>query len=162
MTIKRTYVNKKGETVTKTYTYDKEKYKHTINKLVNKSGKKSKRFDALVNKEFGLEHQNIKTYITNTIAKYVKNKKVITLSQLKAMVGHDRLEIFLANFQLSLDDIYTDLQLQGVDVSKAWLKNATHWKFHKGTEDADIILPDGAIAYFVFNYYEHTYDIEVK
>ena len=161
--IKRTYVSKKtGEVITKTYTYDKEKYKHKLNKLVTKSGKKSKRYDALVNKEFGLEHQNVKNYISNTIAKYQRNKKVITLNQLKAMLGHNRLAIFLSNFQLSLDDIYTDLQLQGVNVSKVWLKDSTHWTFHKGSEDADITLPDGRIAYFVFNYYEHTYDIEVK
>ena len=162
-TIKRTYVSKKtGEVITKIYTYDKEKYKYRVDKLTTKSGKKSKRYDALLNKEFSLENQNIKTYISNTIAKYVATKKVITLGQLKAMVGHNRLAIFLANFQLSLEDIHTDLQLQGVDVSKAWLKNDNHWTFHSGSEDADITLPDGKTAYFVFNYYEHTYDIEVK
>ena len=169
MIVKRTYVNKKGEIVTKTYTYDRKKYKYDskryknrVNKLTTKRGNKTKRYDNLLNKEFKLEDEVVKNYIDNTIKKYLEKKKVITVGQLKAMLSNNRLAIFLANFQLSADDILKDLQLKGVDISEDWLLDQTHWDFHKGVEDADITLPDGTIAFFTYNYDDHSYEIKIR
>ena len=161
MKIKRTYVNKQGETVTKNYTYDSKKYKHKLNKLTTKQGKLSKKAADLLSKQFGNENQHVKDYVIDTIKQYQAEKKVITLGQLNAMLSGNRLSIFLANFQLSITDIMKDLQIQFADINEDWLLDQSHWTFYQD-DDAEIMLPDGRIAYFVFNYYEHTYDIEVR
>lgn len=162
MIVKRSYVSKKtGKVVTKSYKYDSKRYKSKVNKLTTKKGTLSKKADELLTNEFGDANQHIKDYVVDTINQYQAEKKVITLGQIKAMASGNRVSIFLANFQLSIDDIAKQIKLQGEDVSEQWLLDQSHWKFYQD-DDADITLPSGKLAYFVFNYYEHTYDIEVR
>lgn len=156
----RVVKSKKGEY----YAYQKlnsKRYVNPVQKLTTKKGTKTKKADQILNKEFDNISKSEKKYIDRTLTEYRVNKKVITLGQVKAMFTGNRLSIFLANFQLSVDEILKGLKLNGEDVNEDWLLNQDHWTF-LGDNDADIALPSGNIAYFTFNYIEHTYDIAVR
>lgn len=163
MIVKRSYVSKKtGKVVTKSYKYDSKRYKSKVNKLTTKKGTLSKKADELLTNEFGDANQHIKDYVVDTINQYQAEKKVITLGQIKAMASGNRLAIFLANFQLSVEEIVKEIQELKEDVSEQWLLDQSHWTFYPHQNDADITLPSTKHAHFEFNYYEHTYDIKVR
>lgn len=158
MKVTRKYLNKQGELVVKTYEYAN---KPKVNKLTTKKGTLSKKASKILDEELATASENKIRFIKDTLADYQKAKKVITLNQINAMFEGNKLSIFLANMQISPSDIVKELALQGFEVNEAWILDQNNWTFHSD-DDADIILPDGDIAYFVFNYNEHTYDIEVE
>ena len=152
----RKYINKKGELVI--YEYDK---KQPVNKLTTKKGKLSKKAEKILEANLKDASENKIRFFQDTLRDYQEAKKVITLNQLNAMYEGNRLSIFLANMQISTIDIVKDLALNGIEVSESWLLDESHWTFDRN-DDAVINLPNGSTAYFVFNYNEHTYDIEVE
>lgn len=156
--VTRTYVQKKtGKVVTKTYEYAN---KPKVNKLTTKKGTLTKNASKILDEALQDASFVKIDYIKSTIELYQTNKKVLTLAQVNAMFEENKLAIFLANMQISVDDISKQLKLEGINVDVNWLLDESHWIFHRD-DDADINLPNGEIAYFVFNYNEHTYDIEV-
>lgn len=160
-TITRQYVNKKGELITKTYTYQ-HNYQHRVNKLTTKKGEFTKKGEELFNEMINDINDPSKIeYLQNKVNEYRMSKKVITKSQLEAMYSKNRIAIFLANMQLSLSDIIKSIKLEGIEVDESWLLNESHWDFGSETTDARILLPNGQTALFNFNYEEHTYDIAI-
>lgn len=160
-TITRTYKRKKtGELITKTYSYETKAKKNPVNKLTTKKGEYSKRGQQLLEKELDYATQDKIDWAYDILAKYKKQKKVLTLNQLRAMYDENRISIFLANMHISVDDVLADLLAQGIEIQKSWLLNAAHWTFHSD-DDADILLPTSKVAYFTFNYIEHTYEIKI-
>lgn len=129
---------------------------------VVKNGKFDKKAKRQVNKLLKNANQKKIDYYKDIIEVYKQEGKTLTSRQLNAMYSKDKLQIFLSNLQLDLNDIAKSIKLEGIDVDMTWLNDQSHWTFGHMDDSAIIKLPDGSEAYFVFNYYEHTYVLEVE
>lgn len=159
--ITRQYTKKDGTVVTKTYKYDPISPSYTGKKgtkLTTKAGTLVKRFDKLTAGLNMDEYEAVLDYAK--LATFCH--KVITLEQALAHIRDpkNKLARFLANMGITLLDIQEALEAQGQTVSLEWLADASHWVF-TSAEDAIIILPNGKQAYFIFNYYEQSFLIEI-
>lgn len=140
------------------------KHVHQVKKdvVVTSKGAITKRGRQALDKALRDANQREIDFYTETTERYKVEGKSITIGQLGAMFNGNRISIFLANMQFRVEDIVKELKLKGYpDITNEWILNEGHWEFHSA-DDADIQLPDGNSAYFVFNYIEHTYALEVR
>ena len=120
--VTRKYVNKNGEVVTKTYSYDKKYSKQDINQknIITKSGQISKKIDKiLATIEDTEEREFIKRKIKQFSAEMSdkeRKKKAITLQTFKTMYQANRITILFENMGTSVEELIQDLKLKGFDI----------------------------------------------
>ncbi len=155
--ITRTYKTKKG--VIKTYKYDSNKYaKNKVNKVITKKGVVSKRINNILDKvDDYIEREYIKTEIKKVIKEINKGDREAhsyTLEQFKTMYQANRIEIFLNNMGVSVQDLVNNLRVQGeIDVNDVWILDNSHWTFKKEQGSLPTLtLPSGKIAVIQFKY----------
>lgn len=122
-------------------------------RLVNKNGKLSLNYmEGLDSIEDMGERERVKEYMRLYHAK----KKPLTLKEALWMVRnpHNKINTFLHNMGIEVESIVANLRSKGVSVDTHYLLNVDNWKFRKYSDgEALIILPDGRVAYFVFQYH---------
>lgn len=162
--VTRTYYSKKkGEWVTKHYTYTKQyTQKPTSNvgirkvQMTTKSGKLTAKAQSIFNEwKKDKSIQDIES-AEDIIRDYQGKKKTLTIKQIDAMVSGNRLQLMLANFGISIDTIYNYIVKElKKDTTIEWLLDNAHWDF----KNEILTLKDGTKLGFVFKYTTHEYYI---
>lgn len=166
--MKRTYKNKKGEI--KTYVYDGSKYRTPSTKVITKSGTVSKKIDkmlATIKDEEELEYvkSKIKQYSYSMRSKLTE-PKAMDLSSFRNMYAASRVEIFLDNvLNITVMEFIEQLAEKGIIVTEEDVLNNANWDWkgnigNTGTQGATL-RAGSKVVYFVFEYYSHSYEIQV-
>ena len=160
-TVTRTYVNKKGEVITKTYTYDKNYSNQDVNQknIITKSGKISKKIDKILDTiEDTEEREFIKRKIKQFSAEMQdkeRKKKAVSLQTFKTMYQADRINILFENMNTSVEELVQDLKLKGYNIEDTWILDNSHWEFkglNKANPEPMLTLPSGDTAVVEFHY----------
>lgn len=151
-TVKRTYVNKSGQKVTRTYTYDKKYtakrtnvYKGTV---VYKSGKiNEKLLNELKGKMSAAEFTELKTELSSfTKGKEFKQTR-LSLKSLVSRAATTKIESFITNTGLTPDEVVKEInQKYGAKIDTAYLLNEGNWV------NGQLSLPNGQLVGFQFRY----------
>ncbi len=179
-TVVRTYKNKSGELVTKTYNYSKKYTNKAVkNKvLITKKGTISKRaIKYLGTIEDIEEREYIKQLMRYQVAfknapsspdnPKTKRKLGLSLEMAHAMYLKNKLYIFMDNMGIDAqelverinEELINDRGEDAIQVNEAWILQAEHWIFdsnkgkgliHDG--DAMILLQDGSFVIITFHY----------
>lgn len=159
--VTRTYVNKKGEVVTKTYSYAKNYSKQDINQknIITKAGKVSKKIDKMLESiEDAEEREFIKRKIKQFSAEMAdkeRNKKAISLQTFRNMYQANRITILFENMGTSIEELVQDLKLKGFAIEDTWILDNSHWEFrglNKANPEPMLTLPNGNTAVVEFHY----------
>lgn len=150
-TIKRRWFSKKeNKWVTREYFYTNTKFYQ----LTTKKGKKTKKATEAYIRQLAGGDISKELFIRSTIRDYQIQKKKLTARMVNAMFSQNQLDIFMANLNITYEQIQRDLEEQGIDVNITYLMNPDNWSFIKGTMDAELLLSNGSTVSFTFDYYE--------
>lgn len=151
-TVTRTYVNKKGQKVTKTYTYDKKYtakrtnvYKGTV---VYKSGKiNEKLLNELKGKMSAAEFTELKTELSSfTKGKEFKQTR-LSLKSLISRAATTKIESFITNTGLTPEEVVKEInEKYGTKIDTNYLLNESNWV------NSQLSLPNGQLVGFQFRY----------
>lgn len=145
LTIKRTYTSKKtGETITKTYKYDrkptKKKYEvigtyqvgdktkrltHST-KLIDKKGNFKEEAINALSKRTGVDTLTIKS----TVKAALRSEQKINIKAITATLTNSIVERFLTNLDIDLDELLEELQvkLPQANITRDWILDTSHWQ----------------------------------
>ncbi len=157
------YINKKG--IEKVYNYnykakDNDDSLHYNNyKVTTKAGKLSKmaeKYDLVkrLYREYGIEYKN---GIDDVITHAMEHKKSLTYQHIKAIFEENKLYTYILNMGLTPEEIIEQLKEEGEDVTRDMLLNQSNWVF---TGNVGVFSINGHQYTIIFNYYEHTCQIE--
>ena len=93
--------------------------------------------------------------LTEQVKYNVSTNQRVGVNAILSAYSGSKVERFLGNFGLYLDDFVKELQLEGIDVDKSWVKNESHWVV-KGVYkiNGPLTLPDGRTVEFLWDYNE--------
>ena len=120
-------------------------------KLFTKNnGLKKEAIQALA-KAKGVEVSDVIEQVKMNYKQGIKTNVRITLSTLAS----SRVERFLGNFGIDINDFVADLKLECPEVDLAWVLEESHWTV-KGVYkiDGPLMLPDGREVEFLWDYNE--------
>lgn len=140
-----------------------------VNKVITKTGAISARIESILK---DIEDVNEKEFIKAKIRQYSsemqeneRSKKAMTLATFKTMYEAERVQIFLDNMGVDMIDLLENLAAKGIIVSEEDVLNNANWDWKgnrgsTGTVGATLRL-QGYLIYFVFEYYSHSYEVQV-
>lgn len=128
--------------------------KHRITnatKLWTKSGGLKKEAIKALAKAKGVEEADVIEQVKMNYKQGIKTSVQVTLSTLAS----SRVERFLGNFGIDINELVEDLQLECPEVDYAWVADESHWQV-KGVYkiDGPLMLPDGRQVEFAWDYNE--------
>lgn len=151
-------IQKKKYKVITTYAevVDGVQKKHRITsatKLWTKSGGLKKEAIKALAKAKGVEESDIIEQVKMNHTYGIKTNVQVTLSTLAS----SRVERFLGNFGIDVNELAEDLALECPEVDLAWVLDENHWQV-KGVYkiDGPLMLPDGREVEFAWDYNEGT------
>lgn len=161
-TVVRKYVNKKGEVVVKTYTYNKayNKIKPTST-IVYKSGKLhqtnfNNEYNRLLTTEGATEADLFKKSVIElqTRIKQGHRDKRATLKTLQAVMSTNRINKILINFNTDAQEVAELISNKyNVVVTEDYILNEANWvKNSFGKPSSKINLPNGIVVELEFDY----------
>lgn len=144
----------------------KNKYK-VIGAYVDDKGKKHRLTTGtkLYTKQGGLKRSAIKELskikgisefeLTEQVKYNAQTKSRVGVSAILSSYSGSKVQRFLGNFGIYLDDLVKELQIEGVDVNEAWILDESHW-VSKGVYkiNGPLTLPDGRTIDFLWDYNE--------
>ena len=151
-TVKRTYVNKKGQRITKTYTYDKKytakrtnAYKGTV---VYKSGKINEELlNELKGKMSAAEYTELKTELSSFTKGKEFKKTRLSLKSLISRAAATKIESFITNTGLTPDEVVKEInEKYNANIDESYLLNEGNWI------NGQLSLTDGQLVGFQFRY----------
>lgn len=151
-TVKRTYVNKKGQKVTKTYTYNKKytakrtnAYKGTV---VYKSGKINEELlNELKGKMSAAEYTELKTELSSFTKGKEFKKTRLSLKSLISRAAATKIESFITNTGLTPDEVVKEINAKyNANIDTSYLLNEGNWV------NGQLSLTDGQLVGFQFRY----------
>lgn len=168
-TITRTYVSKKtGEVITKTYTYDytqkqgaslKKRTQKiwadssitTKTKLITKGGKLNVSRLEEVSLHTGIDKSVLKAIIQG---RHRDTKKAVPATAVLSFLQHNRVERFLLNLGVSINELVNELSIINPIYDRAYVLDERHWE-HVGDYQIEgpLVLSEGGVVEFVWDYY---------
>lgn len=144
----------------------KNKYK-VIGTYVDDKGKKHRLTTGtkLYTKQGGLKQSAIKKLaeikgisefeLTEQVKYNANANQRVGVNAILSSYSGSKVERFLGNFGMYLDDFVKELQLEGIDVDMSWVADENHWVV-KGVYkiDGPLTLPDGRTVEFLWDYNE--------